>query len=670
MPQSCRYKTGLKNDMRTKTNYFPRRAIIVAFWLIVISAARAASQSPNTNDWAPITPAETAMKSPVVEPDADAEAIFWKMKIDDKRDTSVTFDHYVRIKIFTERGREKYAKLDIPFSKRSKIENLAARVIRPDGSVQQVGTSDIFTREIVKTNKITIKAYSLAMPGIDVGSIIEYRYSEKLQNAGADGSQIVFQREIPIQNFSCAIRPWKKRNFWTTPYNMETPIFNEQADGFHTATLTNVPALKEEPFMPPAAEVEKWLVFQYSPSAAPFTQTAIVWNLILTKFAKPSKKIKAKAEELTAGLTTKRERALALHKFVQTSIRRPNTDNSVTSETLREQDIDSLDEVLEKRMGSSIDTDLLFAALAKAAGLDVKVAIGGDKSENFFSRTKYPYANFISFISFAIAVDENRWEFVDPCAAAIPFGMLPWEREGVESLIVGSNGMTWSATTMNSDSQNNANRSGKFTLAADGTIEGEIRMLFTGQESITRKQSLLKKSQAEREEYVKESLKSRLTTAEISNITISGLEDSAQPLIYTLKLRIPNYASKTGKRLFIQPNVFEFGSSAVFSASTRRFPVFFPYPRSESDTISIKLPPELTIDAIDSPPAVRSADASVSDSVSIVFDKAENTIRYTRDFYFGRNRKLLFDSSQYASLKQMFDMFHKTDTHVIAATQK
>jgi hypothetical protein len=656
--------------MRAGVNIRESRSIFSAFLLIATIAAAAAAQSPNTNDWAPITPAEAAMNAPIVEPDADAEAIFWKLKIDDKRDKSVTFDHYVRIKIFTERGRDNYAKLDIPFSKYSKIENLAARVIKPDGSVQQVATSDIFTREIVKTNKITIKAYSLVMPGIDVGSIIEYRYAEKVQGASANGSRIIIQRELPIQNFSCSIRPWKKLSLWTTPYNMESPVFNQQADGFQTATITNVPALKEEPYMPPAAEVQRWLVFQYAPASNSFNMIAIAWNLILEKFSKPSKKIKAKAEELTAGLTTQRERALAIYKFVQKNIRRPNTDSLITSDLLDKNDIDSLDEVLEQRMGNSFNTDMLFAALAKAAGLNVRIVLGGDKSEYFFSRTKYPYPNFISFIGLAVSVDQNRWEFVDPCSATIPFGMLPWEREGVESMIVGNNGMTWSATTMNSDSQNNANRIGKFTLAADGTLEGDIRMIFTGQEAFTRKRPLLRKSQTEKEDYVKESLKSRITTAEISNISISGLEDPFEPLIYTFKIRIPSYASKTGKRLFIQPNVFEFGTSPEFSASSRKYPIFFAYPRSETDTISIKLPDELTIDAIDSPPVVRTADGAAADSVSVIFDKSENTIRYNRDFYFGRDRKLIFGVSQYPNLKRMFDAFHKTDTHAIAVTQK
>ena len=85
--------------------------------------------------WKPVTQAEIDMKTPVVEPDADAEAIFWDVTLDDKKDTKLIYRHYVRVKIFTERGRERFAKMDIPFVKGRKVEGVAARVIKPDGTI-------------------------------------------------------------------------------------------------------------------------------------------------------------------------------------------------------------------------------------------------------------------------------------------------------------------------------------------------------------------------------------------------------------------------------------------------------------------------------------------------------------------------------------------------------
>jgi hypothetical protein len=139
--------------------------------------------------WRPVSPAELQMNAPIVEPDADAEAIFWEVTLDDKKSGRLMYSHYVRIKIFTVRGREKFSKMDIPFMKNRKIEGVAARVIRPDGTVVELKPEDIFEREIVRAGKEKIQAKSFAVPGIEPGVIVEYQYSETIKNDSAGGER-------------------------------------------------------------------------------------------------------------------------------------------------------------------------------------------------------------------------------------------------------------------------------------------------------------------------------------------------------------------------------------------------------------------------------------------------------------------------------------------------
>src|SRR5215207_8243070 len=111
-----------------------RRKLISMLSFLCLCVAGAVSAVAQDKDWRPISPADLAAKSPVVEADADAEAIFWEVRIDGSSDEDLSMRHYVRVKIFTERGREKYSKFDIPFTKSVKIKDLAARVVRPDGT--------------------------------------------------------------------------------------------------------------------------------------------------------------------------------------------------------------------------------------------------------------------------------------------------------------------------------------------------------------------------------------------------------------------------------------------------------------------------------------------------------------------------------------------------------
>jgi len=161
--------------------------------LLIFCTPSSAQDKDKGKDWRPVTPEELSSKAPLVEPDADAEAIFWEIKIDDSSDEDVSLKHYVRVKIYTERGREKYSKFDVPFIKGTKIKDLAARVIKADGSIIEINKEDIFEREIVKAGGFKIKAKSFAVPNIEVGVIVEYRYKEAVSNSGAKGMHLDFQ---------------------------------------------------------------------------------------------------------------------------------------------------------------------------------------------------------------------------------------------------------------------------------------------------------------------------------------------------------------------------------------------------------------------------------------------------------------------------------------------
>jgi hypothetical protein len=81
------------------------------------------------DDWRPVTPAELAAKTPVVEKDADAEAIFWEVRVDDSLPNELSLKNYIRVKIFTERGKESQSKVDLQYLGSARIKDIAARVI-------------------------------------------------------------------------------------------------------------------------------------------------------------------------------------------------------------------------------------------------------------------------------------------------------------------------------------------------------------------------------------------------------------------------------------------------------------------------------------------------------------------------------------------------------------
>lgn len=646
--------------------------LLSVFCLVFVFSQTIFSQT----EWRPVSPAELQMKTPQVEPDADAEAIFWEVKLDDKKLSRLSYSHYVRVKIFTERGREKFSKFDIPFLKGRKIENVAARVTKPDGSTVELQPSDIFERDIITVRKLKIKAKSFAVPGIEPGVIVEYQYDETIKGDSASGERLIFQRDIPMQKVTYMVRPYASSSLHFKAYNMPETNFTEDKNnkankGFYVGTMTNVPSIKEEPFMPPDDEVKKWVYLRYENLG-----TLLQWNFLssdyaefLKKVSKPNKEVKQKAAELTAGAASDEEKLRKIYEFVQRDIKNLSFDRSMSEEQRENIKVKDADDALKNRAGNSMYIDLLFASLARAADFEVNIVLAGNRNDNFFSPEKYPYPNFIHPACIAVKVGSD-WKFYNPGTPYLPFGRLVWYEENTTAMIIGGSGFIWKTTPLSDYQSSPARRTGKLKLLEDGSLEGTVRVEYGGHQAINRRREGYMDSPTKREDDYKEEVKGQISAAEITNFSIENFEDASKPLTYSYKIRVPNYAQKTGKRLFFQPGFFEYGSSPTFSSATRTHNIYFPYPWSEEDKIEIELPKTFDLDSADSPGEIADPSKIGSLNVKINIDKANNLLIYQRNFHFGGGGNILFPAAVYQPLKSLFDAFHKSDSHTLTIKQK
>lgn len=636
---------------------------LVGFWLV------GGSQIVFAQDkiWRAVAPAELQMKTPQVEPDADAEAIFWEVRIDDKKLGRLSYNHYVRVKIFTERGREKFSKLDIPFYKGKKVEDVAARVIKPDGTIINLPPTDIFEREIVRANKVKIKAKSFAVPGIEPGVIVEYQYSESFKNDSAGGERLLFQRDIPLQKVTYYVRPYKGLRLNIIPFNTENLKFTEDKDRFYVGTMTNVPALKEEPYMPPEDEVRRWSLLSYSSSGNWYSFSERYAGLQLLMNA-PGKNITKQVQAFTGGAISEEEKLRRIYNYVQTQVKNLNYDKSLSEDQLDKIDIDKIEDVLKERAGSAFQVNLLFGAMASAAGFNARLFFSSNRSEMFFNPNKVSNGAFLHSAGIAVAVGKE-WKFFDPGTPYLGFGDMFWHDQNVVAMIINDGGHSWVKTPLVGYAASLSRRSGKFKLLEDGTLEGQARVEYNGNPAISRREGGYQDSDSQRQEEFKNEIKTRASTAEISDLTIENFNDASKPLIYNFNVRIPAYAQKTGKRIFFQPGFFEYGTDPVFSSAARTHAINFIYPWSENDSIVIELPKGFALDNADVPALIEDPQKIASLKLTMGVEKATNLLRYERKFHFGGGGNLFFPVNAYQPLKNMFDSFNKADTHIITLRQ-
>ncbi|HJQ31856.1 MAG TPA: DUF3857 domain-containing protein [Pyrinomonadaceae bacterium] len=666
---------------------FTRPAASVAFACLLVLACTLAAYARGDKDWRPVPPEDLAAAAPAVEKDADAEALFWEVKVADEAeggDPRTVLQHYIRIKIFNERGRESQSKIDILAPKLSgrevKITDIAGRTIKPDGTVIELKKEDIFERTVVKGSGLKVKAKSFAMPGVEPGSIIEYRWREVRGDSLSYYDRLEFARDIPVRQVKYYIKPLALPGF---PYTMRAKTFNgentpfqKEQGGYYSTSMSNVPSFREEPYMPPEYSVRPWMLVYYTEDRK--LDAANFWKQYGREVYESAKsemkagdEVKRKASELAGDAADPEQKIARFFDFCRTQIKNVYDDaNGMTAaERDKAKENKSPSDTLKRGVGTGRDIDMLFAALAAAAGFDARVVRLADRGDTFFD-AGFPDDYFLRTYDIAVKVGD-QWRFYDPASTYVPFGMLRWQEEGQQALLSDPKEPTFVVTPLSGPEKSMERRTGTFRLSEDGTLEGDVRIEYTGHLAADLKESNDDDSPAEREEALKSRFTQRLGGAELTGIKVENAADPVKPFVYAFHVRVPGYAQRTGKRLFLQPAFFQKGYAARFPTSDRRQSVYFHYPWSEEDRVQIELPEGFALDNAEAPVPFSGGDLSKYEP-TVGVTKDGRTLVYTRKFFFGRgggNAGLLFPVTSYPALKSYFDQVNKGDGHTIALKQ-
>jgi hypothetical protein len=657
--------------------------ILFSALLITLSFAVAAAPAlAGGDEWKPVDPAHLALKAPTVERDADAEAIFWEVRVADEVDGSVlrtVLRHYVRIKVFTERGKESQSKIDIPYLADNRITDIAGRTIKPDGSIVELKNDAVFDRTIVKVSGLKLKAKSFAMPAVEPGVIIEYRWREVRNDQIANYLRLNFQRDIPVQSVKYYIKPLKLDGGYSSvgmsahTFHGETTPFVKEKDGSFSTTMSNVPAFREEPRMPPEYESRAWMLIYYTlGEKLPPDQFWPKHGKRVYETYKNSMKVNDEVKKAAASIigdaATPEQKIERLFEYCRSKIKNVNDDASGLSaeERKKVKENNSPSDTLKRGIGTGLDIDMLFAALATAAGFEARVAMLANRSDIFFNPA-FPDDYFMRAYDIAVRVG-NDWKFYDPGSLYVPFGMLRWEEEGQQALISDPKEPVFVQTPLSPPDKSVKKRSATLRLSEDGTLEGDVRIEYTGHFGVEQKEYNDDDTAEEREQTLRDLIKEQMSTAEVSDVRVENVQDPLKPFVHSFHVRVPGYAQRTGKRLFLQPAFFHKGVAPLFPTSERRHPIYFHFPWMEEDHVTIELPAGYALDNADAPEGFSVQNVGKYD-VRIGVTKDGRILDYKRSFFFCGTQVVLFPANSYQPLKRVFDELHKRDNHTITLKQ-
>ncbi len=389
------------------------------------------------------------MKAPAIDPQADAEVLYWEVRIEDRvqsPDIFVSYTHYLRTKIFTEKGAKDQGTVEIPFYSRTTVTDLAARTIQPDGTIVELRKDEIRESDVYKGKKRAgRKVKALAFPAVKPGSIIEYRFRETRMGELASHVHLEFSRELPVHEVKYMIKPlqleWLPYRMRTMDFNLQRKPFTWEPFGTISYAVTssrNIPAFKPEPHMPPGQDVRPWMLIYYEEDKklTPDKYWKEVGKDHHKAFAQVSKlegPVKKMAAELVTGHTTQEEKVQAIQEFCRTKIK--NLYGPDVTAALREKFKGNKDsgDTLKNMVGDGDDIAALFAALVNAAGFEAHKAMVADRSRKFFV-PQMMSSRFLHTYNIAVKFPDG-WKFYDPATMHLPKGMLRWQEEATTALI-------------------------------------------------------------------------------------------------------------------------------------------------------------------------------------------------------------------------------------------
>ncbi len=652
--------------------------------LFAITSALAQRPIPDAVAWLPITPEERQTNAPVVDKDAGTEGLFWRVHVTDElqgEDVSRIYYHYVRLKVFNEKGKEKAATIEIPLGKDVSILSLSGRTIKADGTIFELKKDAIFEREVVRSGGTRGRVKSFAMPGVEPGAIVEYRWKES-HSTGRYFSTYIrmpLQREYPIRKVTYFVKPLPSERIEgglrmaVMSFNCQPSPLKAEDNGYHSLTLENVAAFQDEPFAPSDPNLQPWSLAYYFDGKR--REPEEYWDDIgkqqyqrMKPMLKQNDEMKKAALEATAKATTEEEKVLGLLRYLRahlTNLWDPGVDQAARNKILdkfSKNQTRTTAEVFKSGLGTADEMNSVFATMAMAVGLEARPALIANRSEKAFHPNvinKY----FLDGVDMAVKLG-GEWRVFDVSTRRLPPNMLSWQEEGVYALVSDPKKPLFIQTPISPPEASHTMRNARLTLAADGAVEGDVDESFTGHAALDNRMELEKESAERKQEMVKDRVRRVFPEAEVSNVKVENIDDSSLPVKISYHIKAANYAQRTSKRILLQPLFFQHGVAPRFPAAERKHPIAFPHAWKETDRVSVKLPEGFALDNAENPGDMKFG--APGEYKLDILTQGQSVLVAERELTFGNKGIFYFDPKGYRQVKAVFDEIHRRDNHVIS----
>lgn len=611
------------------------------------------------------SPEELQMTGEPLAPGAPAILLYRRIDRDDNGRTSHE-DNYFRIKILSEEGR-KYADIEIPFFKESSnVVNIHARTINPNGAITNFD-GKVFEKNIVKAKGVKYLAKTFTLPGVQVGSILEYYYTIDLSEHYIYDSHWILSDELFTKSISCSLKPFTS-NYevinlrWTwqgLPPGANTP--QQDAKGILHLSASNVPAFHTEDYMPPADEVRSRVDFIYSEESFE-SDPAVFWrkrgkklNDALESFVGKRKAMEQAVGQIVSAGDTPEVKLQKIYNRVQQMRNTSYEVSKTVQEEKRENDknINNVEDVWKQGYGDGRQLTWLFLGLARAAGIEAYGVWVPDRRHYFFNPSEMNPTKLNENVVLVKLSDKEI--YCDPGARFTPLGLLPWTETGVQGLRLDKDGGSWVTTVLPKSNESQILRKADLKLSDDGDVEGTLKVTYTGLEALNRRVEERHADDTERKTFLEDEVKEYVPAA--AEVELTNKPDwSASDRTFNAEfhLKIPGWVAGAGRRALLPVGMFSAPEKHIFDHANRVHPIYIEFPFERVDDLTFELPSGWQVTTV--PKEENEGGNVVAYALKVEDNKTSLHLQRMLHVNF-----LLIDQKYYASLRSFFQVVRTGD---------
>ena len=617
--------------------------------------------------WGKVPPEDLAMSTYEADPDADAVVLgaYEMVYVNMRQEYAVSYQIHVRMKILSQEGLDR-ANIKIPYGKEERIIGFQAQTINQGQNIK-VGKKEVFDEEVTKT----YSRKRFTFPNVQVGSIIEYRYTLESPYAGILDTWY-FQSDIPtrwsecrfsVPNYIEYIMISNTNRAFDVKEDKRATIGNDEGRNYRFV-MQNLPGLDEESYITTMTDYFNNIQFQASKLTQPNGTIRRYWkdwpDLIDSWWSseRGGKQIKNKSNHkkisqdvalATSHIGDAKENAIAIYEFIKKNY----TWNNRFSDYISDK---KLNTAYEKSTGNSADINLSLLACLLNAGIEAHPVRLSTRSHGRIQKL-YPIVSQFNHVVI-LAKIEGKDYLLDAIDKDLIFGMLHPQSLNLQGLLLQPNKqkeVTW-IDLIPPKTNEIVNINLQFE---DDEPIAELTGVYTGYDAWNKRYQQRKNDE---EDYIENRL-GNLYDFELESVEFNT--EKPERFAEVIKLKVTDAVTSSADNIYINPFLMEQTDERIFTLEKREYPVDIAFPYMEKYILNLTIPEGYEVAEL--PENIKMTLPDGSGSYFYMVEVKNNILQLRCEESL---KKPIYLPEEYEALKSLFDLIFEKEAEQIILKKK